>query len=287
MSLYKSETIRTGVMKLYEQKLQACGIQYEETDVETEAGRTHVIISGDRQLPPLVVFHGINAGAPMALEAIRHLNTTYCLYGIDTVGQATKSAETRLPMQGDAFGRWIVQVLDALKLQQVTVCAISYGAFILQKLMQYQPERLSKALFVVPSGFVSGSFWRSMKELSFPLMKFIRSKKEEDLLKFLSAFYTDHDRHFIELQRLLLLGFKMDYRRPVLVKNGAMDRVLCPVYIMVADDDIFFPGEQTLKRCKTLFPNLKGTYVLKNSKHIPSINRYDEIEQQIRIWLND
>lgn len=287
MSLYKSETIRAEVMRLYEQKLEACGISYEEADVETDAGKTHVIISGDRSLPPLVVFHGINAGAPMALEAIRHLNADYCLYGVDTVGQATKSAETRLPMQGDAYGRWIIQVLDALNLQKVTVCAISYGAFVLQKLMQYQPERLTKALFVVPSGFVSGSFWRSMKELSFPLMKFIRTKKDDDLMKFLGAFYNDQDRHFIELQRLLLLGFKMDYRRPVLVKSGAMDKVLCPVFVMVADDDIFFPGEKTLKRCKALFPNLKDTYVLKNSKHIPSISRYGEIENQIRLWLND
>lgn len=288
MSLYKSEATKIEVMRLYDAKLAACGFsEYEDKYVDTEFGQSHVIITGKRNLPPLVVFHGINAGAPMALEAIKHLTDKYCLYGVDTIGQATKSAENRLPMQGDAYGKWICQTLDGLGLDKVNVCAISYGAFILQKLMQYQPERLMKAIFVVPSGFVSGSFWRSMKELSWPLMKFLRSKKDADLKQFLKAFYLDSDPHFYELQKALLLGFKMDYRRPVLVKDGAMKQVICPVYVMVADDDIFFPGDKTLIRCKQLFSNLRDIYTLKNSKHIPSLSRYDEIETKLSQWLQD
>ena len=287
MSLYKNPEARVTMMRLYDEKLAACGIEYESVYIDTPAGKTHVIISGDEKLPPLVVFHGINAGAPLALEAIRHLNQTHRIYAIDTVGQATRSAETRLPMQGDAYGKWIVDTLDGLGLNKVNVIAISYGAFLLQKLMHYQPERLLKSIFVVPSGFVSGNFWRSMKELSFPLMKFLRSKKEEDLLKFMSAFFITKDRHSIEMQKTLLLGFKMDYRRPILVKNQETEKVTTPVYVMVADDDIFFPGDKTLKRCSELFSDLKDTYVLKQSKHIPDQSRYVEIEQTIAKWLSN
>lgn len=287
MSLYKNPEAQQTMMRLYDEKLAACGIEYESVYVDTPAGKTHVIISGDEKLPPLVVFHGINAGAPLALEAIKHLNKTYRIYGIDTVGQATRSAETRLPMQGDAYGKWIVATLDGLGLEKVNVIAISYGAFLLQKLMQYQPNRLLKSIFVVPSGFVSGSFWKSMKELSFPLMRFLRSKKESDLLKFMDAFFITKDRHSIEMQKTLLLGFKMDYRRPILVKHQDTANVKTPVYVMVADDDIFFPGDKTLKRCSELFSDLKDTYVLVQSKHIPDQSRYDEIEQKVAEWLSN
>lgn len=287
MSLYKNPEAQQTMMRLYDEKLAACGIEYESVYVDTPAGKTHVIISGDEKLPPLVVFHGINAGAPLAIEAIKHLNQTHRIYGIDTVGQATRSAETRLPMQGDAYGKWIVATLDGLGLTKVNVIAISYGAFLLQKLMQYQPDRLLKSIFVVPSGFVSGSFWRSMKELSFPLMRFLRSKKESDLLKFMDAFFITKDRHSIEMQKTLLLGFKMDYRRPILVKNQDTANVKTPVYVMVADDDIFFPGDKTLKRCSELFSDLKDTYVLKQSKHIPDQSRYDEIEKKVAEWLSN
>lgn len=287
MSLYKSPEFESRLMQLYDEKLKACNNEYEDVYVDSTAGKTHVIVTGAANLPPLVVFHGINAGAPLALEAIQHLNTQYRIYGIDTVGQATKSAPTRLPMKGDDYGKWIASVLDNLKLDKVYVVAISYGAFLLQKMMNYQPERLIKSIFVVPSGFVSGNFWRSMKELSFPLMKFLRTKKEEDLLRFMNAFFTTKDRHSIELQKNLLLGFKMDYRRPILVKASEVDGIISPVYVMVADNDIFFPGDKTLARCQVLFKTLKHTYILKNSKHIPDQNRYEEIEKKILEWLKD
>lgn len=287
MSLYKTPEAEKTLMRLYDEKLAACNIDYESVYVDTAAGKTHVIISGSAEHPPLVVFHGINAGAPLALESIQHLNQSYRLYAIDTVGQATRSANTRLPMEGDAYGKWICDTLDGLNLKHVHVIAISYGAFLLQKLMQYQPERLLKSIFVVPSGFVSGSFWRSMKELSFPLMKFLRSKKESDLLHFMNAFFITKDAHSVEMQKTLLLGFKMDYRRPILVKNKDVAKVDTPVYVMVADDDIFFPGDKTLKRCTELFPSLKATYVLKDSKHIPDQSRYDEIETTIKQWLDN
>ena len=287
MSLYKTPEAEKTLMRLYDEKLTACNMEYESVYVDTTAGKTHVIVSGAAQLPPLVVFHGINAGAPLALEAIQHLNQSYRLYAIDTVGQATRSADTRLPMQGDAYGKWICETLDGLHLKQVHVIAISYGAFLLQKLMQYQPERLLKSIFIVPSGFVSGSFWRSMKELSFPLMKFLRSKQESDLLRFMDAFFITKDPHSVEMQKTLLLGFKMDYRRPILVKNKDVAQVNTPVYVMVADDDIFFPGDKTLKRCAELFPTLKDKYILQNSKHIPDQSRYGEIEEKIAEWLDN
>lgn len=287
MSLYKSPEFEQKIMQLYDEKLKACQIDYEDVYVDSTAGKTHVIVSGAEHLPPLVVFHGINAGAPLALEAIRHLNSKFRIYGIDTVGQATKSSDTRLPMKGDAYGQWIASVLDQLKLDKVYVVAISYGAFLLQKMMNYQPERLIKSIFVVPSGFVSGNFWRSMKELSFPLMKFLRTKKEDDLLVFMNAFFTTKDRHSIELQKHLLLGFKMDYRRPILVRPNEVAGIFSPVYVMVADNDIFFPGDKTLRRCNELFKTLKDTYILENCKHIPDQDRYPEIEQKITEWLEE
>lgn len=285
MSIYKSESARKTILDLYDSKLKACNIEYEETYVSTSAGDTHVIITGDKSLPPIVVFHGINAGAPLALEAIRNLNTEYRIYGIDTVGQATKSAETRLPMKGDAYSKWICETLDGLKLDQVPVVAISYGAFLLQKLLTYNPERISKGIFVVPSGFVNGDFWPSMKKLSLPLLRFLITKKEEHLLKFMDAFFIEKDEHSVKMQKSLLLGFKMDYRRPTLMSEKDVTGVKFPLYVMVADNDVFFPGDRTLARCKKLFPTLKETYILKNSKHIPNRDRYPEISQKVHEWL--
>lgn len=284
-SIYKNETAKTEILALYEAKLAACNITYIDEYVDTFAGKTHIIITGDRTLPPLVLLHGINAGAPLALEAIKDLNQQYCIYAIDIIGQASKSAENRLPIHDNSIGKWLVEVLDALKLQAVPFVSVSYGAFVLQKLMIYQPIRIQKAIFIVPSGLANGTMYDNIFKLMLPLIKFNISKKEADLIRFMDAFYTTKDAHSIALQKAILLGVNMDYRKPPVLTRKDVAMVSAPVYAMVADNDVFFPGDKALAACKAFFSNFKGSFVLKNCKHIPDRSEYPIISQQIEKWL--
>ena len=107
-SIYKNETAKTEILALYEAKLAACNITYIDEYVDTFAGKTHIIITGDRTLPPLVLLHGINAGAPLALEAIKDLNQQYCIYAFFT--PATLTPDSRAGLRGSgrsrSRGRW-------------------------------------------------------------------------------------------------------------------------------------------------------------------------------------
>ena len=151
-SIYKTEKAKEEILRLYDERLQACNIDYEDIYVDTFAGRTHIIATGDKSYPPLIILHGINAGAPMALESIKGLNKQYRIYAIDTVGQSTKSAETRLPMQGGDYGKWIAEVMNKIGIEKAFFIGVSFGAFLLQKVMGYYPERILKGIFVVPAG---------------------------------------------------------------------------------------------------------------------------------------
>jgi hypothetical protein len=124
-----------------------------------------------------------------------------------------------------------------------------------------------------------------MRLLTFPLMRFLRTKRDEDLKRFLSVFYEEIDPHSLAFQREVLLGFKMDYRRPPLLKKGEVDGLSAPVYGIFAEDDVFFPGPKALAKCQAIFPNFAGFHLLKDGKHIPSAQRFLEIEQKIRAWL--
>lgn len=284
-SIYKNAAAKAEIMALYDAKLASLKRPVESLWVDAPQGRTHVLRMGTSHLPPLVVFHGINAGAPVTLEAMERLADDFCLYAIDTIGQATRSAEVRLPLTGPALGEWIEAVMDGLHLPIASFVGVSYGAFLLQKFMQQAPERIEKAAFVVPSGLVNGPFWASMTKLSWPLMRFHWSKREQDLQAFLKAFHSQEDPFWSALHRALLLGTKMDYRRPPLLQKQDVQALKAPVYAMVAEEDVFFPGEAALARCQAIFPNFAGSAVLRGAKHMPMPERYAEIQQQLRQWL--
>jgi len=48
-----------------------------------------------------------------------------------------------------------------------------------------------------------------------------------------------------------------------------MQDLVAPVYLMVAEKDIFFPYQEVIKKCDKIFKNVRGSYILKNAKHAP------------------
>jgi hypothetical protein len=102
-SLYKSEQGKNDILSLYDQKLKGLEIDYQYKTVETSFGKTNVIITGDASKPPIVLVHGSNGCAPIALETYLGLETHYQVFAVDVLAQPNKSAETRLSMKNDDY----------------------------------------------------------------------------------------------------------------------------------------------------------------------------------------
>lgn len=284
-SIYKSDDARREILKLYDEKLASLGVEYDEQFVETRFGETHVVSIGDAEKPPVVVLHGINAGAPVALEAVKHLAKNHRLHAVDTIGQAGKSADTVLSVKDASYGVWLAEVFDCLNLEKVPVIGVSYGSFILGRLIKHQPERVERAIFVVPIVFSNGSFLQGIFKLLLPMRKFLKTEDTEDLKKFISAFYTETDDFSVRLQRAILLGVNLDTRRPPLFTAADAKNFAAPVYVLAAENDIFAPAEKTIKKSREIFKTLKETEILPNTKHVPAAKDYERIERIIERWL--
>lgn len=287
MSIYKHPEAKAIQLQLYDQKLKECNINYEEIYVDTFAGKTHILITGQNDKPPIIVLHGIHAGAPLALEAIKGLRNRFRIYAIDTIGQATKSDENQLSVKGNDYAKWLAETMEKLHIKSAPIIGVSYGAFILQNMMVYFPSFIAKALFVVPAGFAKGEFITSMKKLTLPLVQFLLFKKDSRLLQFMEAFYTTTDDYSVAFQRNILLGIKMDFNQPPILRQEQVQNFSQAVYIMVAEDDVFFPGKLSVEKCQSIFSNFKDFHILKNNKHIPDPKTYPEIEKKLQEWLDE
>lgn len=286
-TIYKTEAAKKAIFQLYNEKLESLDISYQEIDVNTSFGRTRIIKTGNETGRKIVLFHGINAGAPLALEAVKELGKKYLLFAIDTIGQATKSEETVLNIKDESYAIWADEVLEQLAIREASFIGISYGAFILQKIIQYRPERVAKCIFVVPGGLVNGAMIPSVTKLSLPLIRYMITRKDSHLKSFIKAFVPGDDNFMFRMQKSLLSGVNIDYRRPVLLKENDVSHFSKPVYMIVADKDIFFPGDAAVKRAKQIFKNLKGIHYLTNCKHIPHKSDFLEIQEKIEEWVDE
>lgn len=284
-SIYKSSQAREEILLFYDQKAQSLNFPFTEKDVLTSFGKTRVLISGKEGGKVIVVFHAIHAGAPLTMECIKNLEKDYKIYAIDTVGQATKSAETTINPKDDSFALWADEVLEKLNIEKADFIGVSYGAFIIQKLIKHKQHKIGKCIFVVPCGFANSDPWSSLTKLILPQVKFQLTKKESDLRKFLRSFAPEDDKFMFEFQRAILKGMHLDYKRPPILQKKDVEGFSNPVYLIVADEDIFYPAQKCINQAKLVFQNVGDVHILKGSKHVPHNKYFEEIEKKIHEWL--
>lgn len=86
-SLFKSELGKNEILHLYNQKLDDLKIDYEFNLIETDFGKTNIIVIGDSTNPPLLIIHGSNGCAPISLETYPNLYKDFQVIAVDVLAQ--------------------------------------------------------------------------------------------------------------------------------------------------------------------------------------------------------
>lgn len=120
-SLLKSEQEKKETLSLYDKKLKELKIEFHVETVDTDYGKTNIIISAKSSNPPMILIRGSNGCAPIALETCPTLYTKFRVVPIDVLAQPNKSAETILNMKDNSYGLWINDLINQLQLKNVTI----------------------------------------------------------------------------------------------------------------------------------------------------------------------
>jgi pimeloyl-ACP methyl ester carboxylesterase len=139
-SLYRSAEGCRQVMEHYDATLRAMAVPCVARYAETRYGSTHVIIGGNEQGKPVVLWHGQNANATSWVHWIPALAPTYRIYAVDVIGGMGKSAPSRPSKKGLAYGQWAAEVIERLGLKQANMIGASQGGWLIGKLGNVAPD---------------------------------------------------------------------------------------------------------------------------------------------------
>ena len=267
-SLYKSETGKAEILNLYNQKLAGLNINYQYQDVETSFGTTNVIIVGDASKPPILIVHGSNGCAPIALETYSGLEAHFQVFAVDVVAQPNKSAETRLSMKNDDYGKWLHEVIDHLKLKNVTLAGFSFGGLVILKALEFKDANIKEVFLTAPAYLVNGNPLKALFKVFIPMKRYIKTKKVTYVERFLNELFTEKDAFAIDFLSKVFLHFKMDFSPVPIIKTQAAKAIKTSITLIAAKNDLMFPGEKMIKRANKIFPSLKKVILLEQSKHV-------------------
>ncbi|MEG3659034.1 alpha/beta hydrolase [Arenibacter palladensis] len=272
-SLYKSEEGKKQILNLYEQKLRDLEINYKYIIIDTTFGKTNIIVTGDSTKPPILLIHGSNGCAPIALETYPNLHEDFQVFAIDVLAQPNKSAETRLSMKDNSYGIWIHDIIHQLKLTNVTMAGFSFGGLIILKTLIQNEKNIKEVFLSAPAFIVNGNPLILLFRVFIPMKLYIKTQKVKYLENFLKTLFTEPDDFALKYLAKVFIQFRMDFTPvPVITKEEA-SQISTPITLFAAKKDIMFPGTKMIKRAIKIFPSLKKVVMLKNSKHVQ--NRMD------------
>ena len=281
-SFFNSPQTKRAIERLYQNKLDELSITFELLKVETSFGNTNILLTGQQGKPPLVLVHGSNGCAPIAIEALIGLLDDYCVYAVDVVGQPNLSAGIRPSMQDNSYGQWMFEIMTRLNIQDVVLVGISFGGFISWKTLVLDERRILKSFLIVPAGIVNGNSLKTLWNVFFPITLYRWRRKMKYVHQFLKQLFTKEDEFAIAFLSEVFLHFKMDFSPIPLIKKEEAQRIKTPLSIIAADDDLLFPGVKMLRRAKEIFPSLNEVLLLKNSKHVPDRKGNEQIVELIK-----
>ena len=269
-SLYKSAKGKKEILRLYDEKLKDLNINYRSIYVDTSYGRTHVLVTGESTNPPLVIVHGSNACAPIALECYPRLSLNYQVFAIDVLAQPNKSDETRLSMKDDSYGVWMNEVLTKLEITKVTMVGFSFGGLIILKTLIQNARKIKEAFLASPAYIVNGNPLIALIKIFIPMNLYMWTKNLKYAEKFLSVVFTERDEFAIRFLSKAFMYFKMDFTPVPTITQNEAQRIKTPITLIAAKNDIMFPGIKMINRAKEIFPSLKENLLLEQSKHVQS-----------------
>ncbi len=183
--LYRSEAGHGRVSEWCSSRLRTWSVPHDSLQVETELGRTHVLLSGTGD-SAVVYLPGTNFNSATSLTLINHLVDHCRVFVADLPGQPGLSAP-RGAESDAAHGEWVSEVLSALPMDgvnRVVLAGHSRGAYVA---LVSDPETVDGVVLVNPAGIVKVAASPAILRTAVPWVLRPNERRSSALLRLMSG----------------------------------------------------------------------------------------------------
>jgi pimeloyl-ACP methyl ester carboxylesterase len=268
-SPFKTPEGEAAYLAAYEAAMKLWPVPYEEREIPTRFGMTHVVISGPKEAPPLVLLHGYMATLMMWAPNIADFSKEYRVYAVDVMGQPGRSVPAEPIRDRADFVAWLSATLDGLQLGRVSLAGMSFGGWIALGYAVAKPERVEKLVLLSVGGFLPMAkqftvrgmlmvFWPTRLTVT-PFMHWLGVKENP-------ADPATHGMgNLVELTYLGLKYFRMPQETarimPIVFTDGELRSVQMPTLVLFGDHEVICDPAAALARALRLIPDCRGELV--------------------------
>jgi pimeloyl-ACP methyl ester carboxylesterase/hypothetical membrane protein len=291
-SPFKTAGGEAAFLAAYEAAMKLWPVPYEEREIPTRFGMTHVVISGPKQAPPLVLLHGYMATLMMWAPNIADFSREYRVYAVDVMGQPSRSIPAEPIRDRADFVAWLTATLDGLHLGRVSLAGMSFGGWIALGYAVAKPERVEKLVLLSVGGFMPMAKQFTVRGT---LMVFCPARLTvTSFMHWLGVKENpaDPDTHgmskLVELTYLGLKYFRMPQETarvmPTVFSDGELRSVQMPTLVLFGDHEVICDPAAALARALRLIPDCRGE-LLPGPRHEMCARRHELVDARVLDFL--
>ncbi len=273
-SIYRSGQGEKVLKGIYDRQLADLDHEFNSRYIDTQFGKTHILISKEERSKKLLFFHGGNSTNPYLLKHFTGLFADFQIYSPDIIGHPGYSAPISLSVNDNSYGKWAEEVISELGFSQINCLGVSYGGGILTRLASTAPDKIEKGIFLVPSGIANTSLFSILFKLGLPMLKYRLFSSGKNLIKAIEPLTGDAevDQATLDMIEAIFEHVRVKSEMPKNIKPVDMEDYTAPSLIIAAENDVLFPGEKVIKRARDIFTGPLDTFLLKEAPHFCFLN---------------
>lgn len=290
-SPFKSPKGKAQFMAIYEAFLQKWPVPYESYDIPGRFGCNHLVASGPKTGPALVLLHGARATLTMWRANIADLSRDYRVYAVDIIGQPGKSIPNPSFAKWADLISWLTELLDSLKIEKASLVGQSYGGWFALNYAIHVPERVNKVALLSPAACFLPLNRQHM--LRGAPMFFFPSLLTTRQFKFWETYPEnlkdpDNLAYFNVKVEQLYLGFKyfrsQGEANPDIFSDEQLRSVQVPTLLLIGQQEVIYDPAASIERARRLVPAIEAG-LIPNASHDMSYFQAGAVDARILEFL--
>jgi len=291
--MFWSPEIEAQFNAAYEAVLKQWPVPFEELYIPTRFGDTHVIASGSKDAPPLVLLHPAGGGSTLWYRNVGPLSQHYQTCAVDVIGDLNRSILTRLVRSRREFADWIADLFNGLQIESTFMVGNSYGGYLTLNTALYLPERVKKVVLISPAAtFVQiwPIYWHTIIP-GYWIAPLIRSER---LVHKAAAWIWQGfpmDEKIAQLRTIAQIAGYPRYRPthnppPGVFSDEELRKIRTPVLLLIGDHEVLYKPERVIQRATRLVSGLKAE-MIPNANHCAGYTAPETVNEKILRFLAD
>lgn len=283
--VFKSRTEKAQYINAYNKSLTLWKVPFSEEDIQTSFGTAHVILSGPKDAPPLVLLHGMNASSTMWFPNIEALSKNRRVYAIDFLTEPGKSVSQGKTLTKEEIVIWYNEIFKHYQLKNFEMIGASGGGWNAILLASQDNSKIKKIVLLGPAQTFE-TIDEKGKASSAVMMKLFPSKKKWE--KTLSKFSSNPKNIPSIYKRQSFLAYKYskigtNFLKMQPFSEDELKKITIPVLVLTGDKDII-SSEAGHKKAKKMLSNYKGE-VIPNAGHFLTVDQNEIVNKKIIAFL--